>query len=125
MDPWTAVNLAVTGLDLLEKAKKFFYSSKTIDEARQMSAQGAARTESLQEQVRLNQQIIDKLIQQAEENRMLLEKHNDILIDIEKELLRLNHAAKTNRRITFIALGVALVAVPALIVTSVMLYRTM
>src|SRR3546814_11607439 len=84
--PWTAVNLAVTGLDLLEKAKKFFYSSKTIEEARQMSAQGSARTESLQEQVRLNQQIIDKLMQQAEENRMLLEKHNDILINIEKEL---------------------------------------
>lgn len=125
MDPWTAVNLAVTGLDLLEKAKKFFYSSKTIDEARQMSAQGAARTESLQEQVRLNQQIIDKLIQQAEENRMLLEKHNDILINIEKELLRLNHAVQTNRRMTFVALGVALTAVLALIAMSVMLYKTM
>jgi len=125
MDPWTAVNLAVTGLDLLEKAKKFFYSSKTIDEARQMSAQGAARTESLQEQVRLNQQIIDKLIQQAEENRMLLEKHNDILINIEKELLRLNHTVQTNRRLTFVALGIALTAVLALIAMSIMLYKTM
>jgi hypothetical protein len=90
-----------------------------------MSAQGAARTESLQEQVRLNQQIIDKLIQQAEENRMLLEKHNDILINIEKELLRLNHAAQTNRRMTFIALGVALTAVLALLAMSIMLYKTM
>jgi hypothetical protein len=125
MDPWTAVNLAATGLDLLEKAKKFFYSSKTIEEARQMSAQGSASTESLQEQVRLNQQIIDKLIQQADENKLLLEKHNDVLINIEKELLRLNHAARTNRMVTYVALGVALTAVLGLIAMSIVLYRTM
>tara|TARA_R110001599_G_scaffold64023_5_gene179783 strand:+ start:94890 stop:95267 length:378 start_codon:yes stop_codon:yes gene_type:complete len=123
MDPWTAVNLAVTGLDLLEKAKKFFSSSKTIEEAREMSAQGSARTESLQEQVRLNQQIIDKLIQQAEENKLLLEKHNDILINSEKELLRLNDAVKTHRRMTKLALGIATVAIISVIVMSVGFYR--
>lgn len=123
MDPWTAVNLAVTGLDLLEKAKKFFSSSKTIEEAREMSAQGSARTESLQEQVRLNQQIIDKLIQQAEENKLLLEKHNDILINSEKELLRLNDAVKTHRRMTKLALGIAIVAIISVIVMSVGFYR--
>lgn len=123
MDPWTAVNLAVTGLDLLEKSKKFFSSSKTIEEARQMSAQGSARTESLQEQVRLNQQIIDKLIQQAEENKLLLEKHNDILINSEKELLRLNQAVSTHRTLTVIALSVALVAIIGTIVMGVMYYR--
>lgn len=124
MDPWTAVNLAVTGLDLLEKAKKFFSSSKTIEEARQMSAQGSARTESLQEQVRLNQQIIDKLIQQAEENKLLLEKHNDILINSEKELLRLNHALAAQRTMTLIAFGVAGLALIGVIVIGLVFYRT-
>lgn len=117
MDPLLAVNLAATGLELLDKAKKLFYSSKTIDEAKAMSAKGSEHAESLQEQVRLNQQIIDKLIQQAEENKIVLEKHNDILIGIEKELLRLNHALKVSRIMTAVALGTAVVAV------STVLYR--
>jgi hypothetical protein len=77
MDPLLAASLASTGLDLLEKAKKLFYASKTINEAREMSEKAAGNADSLQEQVKINRQIIDKLIQQAEENKALLEKHNE------------------------------------------------
>lgn len=111
MDPLLAASLASTGLDLLEKAKKLFYSSKTLTEAKEMSEKAGSNADSLQEQVRINQQIIDKLIQQAEENKALLEKHNDILIGIEREMLKLAAQVKTSRIISFAAIGIALLAI--------------
>jgi len=117
MDPLLAASLASTGLDLLEKAKKLFYASKTINEAKEMSAKANDHAETLQEQVRINQQIIDKLIQQAEENKELLKKHNDILINVEKEMLSLHAQLKQSRIIAVVAGVVALAAV------GVALYR--
>lgn len=110
MDPLMAANLAATGLELLEKARKLFYSSKTINEAKEMSAQAGDSADSLQERVRINQQIIDKLIQQAEENKELLKKHNDILIGVEKEMLGLHAQLKQSRMIAAVAGVIALAA---------------
>lgn len=111
MDPLLAASLASTGLDLLEKAKKLFQASKTINEAKEMAAKAGDNAESLQEQVKINQQIIDKLIQQAEENKELLKKHNDILISVERDMLALNAQLKTSRMIAILAAAIAVVAV--------------
>jgi hypothetical protein len=119
MDPLLAASLASTGLDLLEKAKKLFQASKTINEAKEMAAKAGDNAESLQEQVRINQQIIDKLIQQAEENKELLKKHNDILINVERDMLQLNAQLKTTRIIAIAATVIAVVAIGIVVIRLV------
>src|SRR4051812_45065017 len=78
-----AIIATKTGLEILQKAKEWFYPNKALNEAEDILRKRIADdVGSLQEQVRSHRQVIDKLVEQVKADKDMIEKHNEVLIQL-------------------------------------------
>lgn len=103
-----------SGLDILQKAKEWFYPGKTLSEAEAiLSKRIADDVGSLQEQVRLHRQVIDKLVEQVKADKDMIEKHNEVLIQLSETAQELAAAQAKLRTGLYGSFTVALLALAA------------
>ncbi|MDB6024096.1 MAG: hypothetical protein JWM68_319 [Verrucomicrobiales bacterium] len=103
-----AIMATKTGLDILLKAKDWFYPNKTLAEAEDiLKKRMADDVGSLQEQVRLHRQVIDRLVEQVKADKDMLEKHNEVLIHLSEAAEEVASAQARLRVITYWAIGLA------------------
>ena len=116
-----AIIATKTGLEILQKAKQWFYPDKTLGEAEAILRKRIADdVGSLQEQVRTHRQVIDKLVEQVKADKDMIEKHNEVLIHL-SEAAQQFAAALTNLRITsYVAIGLAGLSLVAAILFKVL-----
>lgn len=103
-------------LELLRKAKEFFYPDKTINDAVAISHKRmAADVGSLQEQLRTHREVIDKLVEQVKAGKDLIEKHNDVLIQLSEATREAVAGLAGLRTLSYCAIGLAGVSLCAAI----------
>ena len=109
------------GLDLLKKAKEWFYPDRTINEAEAILRNRMADdVGSLQEQMRDHRQVIDKLVEQVKADKDLLQKHNEVLIELSEEAQMTAAAVARLRILSYGAIGLAGVSVLAAILLAIL-----
>jgi cell division septum initiation protein DivIVA len=62
---------------------------------------------SLQEQVRIHRQVIDRLVEQVKADKDMLEKHNEVLIQLSEAAQQIAIAEARLRAISYWAIGLA------------------
>jgi hypothetical protein len=73
------------GLNILEKGKNWFYPDKTINEAEAILRKHIPDdVRALQEQTKAQRQVIDRMVEQLKANKEMIEKHNEVLINLSK-----------------------------------------
>ena len=103
-----AIIATKTGLEILQKAKEWFYPNKTLSEAEAiLSKRIAGDVGSLQEQVRAHREVIDKLVDQVKADKDMIEKHNEVLIHLSETAQHAAVAQAKLRLISFWAIGMA------------------
>jgi hypothetical protein len=96
------------GLDVLRKAKEWFYPDKTLSEAEAILRKRIADdVGSLQEQVRTHRQVIDKLVDQVKADKDMIEKHNEVLIHLSEAAQQVDTALARQRIASYCAMGIA------------------
>lgn len=96
------------GLEILQKAKEWFYPDKNLKEAEAiLSKRIADDVGSLQEQLRAHRQVIDKLVDQVKADKDMLEKHNEVLISLSESVQQIEMALSQLRRISSWAMATA------------------
>ena len=99
---------ASTGLDLLKKAKEWFYPDKTINDAEAILRKRMAEdVGSLQEQLRDHRQVIDKLVEQVKADKDMIQKHNEVLIQLSEQAQQVIAGATKLRLLSYSALVLA------------------
>jgi CRISPR/Cas system-associated endonuclease Cas1 len=97
-----------TGLEILQKAKEWFYPDKTLKEAEAiLSKRIADDVGSLQEQVRTHRQVLDKLVDQVKADKDLIEKHNEVLIHLSQIAQQVAASQAKSRLISYCAIAIA------------------
>src|SRR2546428_4725648 len=95
-------------LDLLKKAKEWFYPDKTINEAEAILRKRMADdVGSLQEQLRDHRQVIDKLVEQVKADKDMIQKHNEVLIQLSERAQQAVVGVKRLRTLSYLAIGLA------------------
>jgi hypothetical protein len=83
MNPIAIITGISTSVQLLKSAKKLLYPEKnSVDANDLLRIQLANDVGSLQEQVKACRRVADKLLEQAKADREMLERHNEVLIQI-------------------------------------------
>ncbi|NBV21732.1 MAG: hypothetical protein EBS05_07395 [Proteobacteria bacterium] len=96
------------GLEILQKAKEWFYPDKNLKEAEAiLSKRIADDVGSLQEQLCAHRQVIDKLVNQVKADKDMLEKHNEVLINLSESVQQIEMALSQLRRISSWAMATA------------------
>ena len=96
------------GLELLKKAKEWFYPDKTINEAEAILRKRMAEdVGSLQEQIRDHRQVIDKLVEQVKADKDMIQKHNEILIQLTEQAQQAVAGTARLRILCYSAIGLA------------------
>jgi glutaredoxin 2 len=104
-------------LEILQKAKEWFYPNKTLREAEAiLSKRIADDVGSLQEQMRTHRQVIDKLVEQVKADKDLIEKHNEVLIQLSETSQQVAAVLARLRIVSYSAMGLAVLALAAVIV---------
>jgi len=110
-----------TGLDILRKAKEWFYPDKTLSEAEAILRKRMADdVGSLQEQVRTHRQVIDKLVEQVKADKDMLEKHNEVLIHLSEAAQHVDAALARQRIVSYFAIGLAALSLFAAVLFRVL-----
>jgi len=101
-----------TGLDLLKKAKEWFYPDKTINEAEAILRKRMAEdVGSLQEQLRDHRQVIDKLVEQVKADKDMIQKHNEVLIQLSEQAQQAVAGVVRLRTLCYSAVGLACLSI--------------
>ena len=101
-------------LEILQKAKQWFYRDKTLSEAEAiLSKRIVDDVGSLQEQIRNHRQVIDKLVEQVKADKELIEKHNEVLIQLSETTPLIGAALTRLRAITYASIGLAILSLVA------------
>jgi hypothetical protein len=96
------------GLDLLKKAKEWFYPDTTISDAEAiMRKRMADDVGSLQAQIQVHRTVIDKLVVQAKADKEMILRHNEVLIQLSEEAQRAAAKVGQLRILAFWAIGIA------------------
>ncbi len=104
-------------LDMLQKAKAWFYPSKTLNEAEEILAKRVANdVESLQQQIQTHRQVMDKLVEQVKADKDMIEKHNEVLIQLSETMQEVGATLSKLRVTCYWALGLAGVSLCAAII---------
>jgi len=104
-------------LEILQKAKQWFYPDKTLREAEAiLSKRIVEDVGSLQEQIRIHRQVIDKLVEQVKADKDLIEKHNEVLIQLSETTELIGAALTRLRAISYTAVGLGILSLAALAV---------
>ena len=112
-----AIIATKTGLEILQKAKEWFYPNKTLTEAEDILGQRMANdVGSLQEQVRLHRQVMDKLVEQVKADKEMIEKHNEVLIHLSETIEQLAVSQARLRAASYWGIGLAGLSLLAMIV---------
>jgi len=83
MSPIAIIAGISTSLQLLKSAKEFFYPNKNIDEAKAITSRRMADDVGpLQEQLKAHREVIDRLVEQVRADKDMIEKHNEIIIQL-------------------------------------------
>ncbi len=117
MNPIAIIAGISTSLQLLRSAKNFFYPNKILDEAATIASQRTADdVGSLQEQLKAHREVIDRLVEQVKADKDMIEKHNEVLIQLGETVQEaLTEGAKL-RLLARWAIGLSMAAVVAVIV---------
>ena len=108
-------------LDLLKKAKEWFYPNKTINEAEAILRKRMADdVGSLQEQLQDHRQVIDKLVEQVKADKDMIQKHNEVLIQLSERAQQAVVGVKRLRTLSYLAIGLAGLSALAAIVLAVL-----
>ena len=108
-------------LDLLKKAKEWFYPNKTINEAEAILRKRMADdVGSLQEQLRDHRQVIDKLVEQVKADKDMIQKHNEVLIQLSERAQQALVGMKRLRTLSYLAIGLAGLSALAAIVLAIL-----
>jgi hypothetical protein len=108
MDPLTIMTGISASLQLLQNARDLFRRDKTISEAAAISRKRMADdVGSLQEQLRAHREVIDKLVEQAKADKDMLEKHNDVLIQLSGAIQEAVTSVTRVRIVAYWAIGLA------------------
>jgi len=108
-------------LDLLKKAKEWFYPNKTINEAEAILRKRMADdVGSLQEQLQDHRQVIDKLVEQVKADKDMIQKHNEVLIQLSERAQQALVGMKRLRTLSYLAIGLAGLSALAAIVLAVL-----
>src|SRR5439155_13047323 len=109
------------GLELLRKAKEWFYPDKTINEAEAILRKRMAEdVGSLQEQIRDHRQVIDKLVEQVKADKDMIQKHNEVLIQLSEQAQEAVAGVVRLRILAYLATGLAGLSVVAVIVLAIL-----
>ena len=112
---------ASAGLDLLKKAKECFYPNKTINEAEAILGKRIADdVGSLQEQVRDHRQVIDRLVEQVKADKDMIEKHNEILIQLTEQAQQTAAGMVRLRIVGYASAGLACLSVLVIIIFAIL-----
>src|SRR2546425_11009382 len=108
-------------LDLLKKAKEWFYPNKTINEAEAILRKRMADdVGSLQEQLQDHRQVIDKLVEQVKADKDMIQKHNEVLIQLSERAQQALVGMKRLRTLSYLAIGLAGLSALAAIVLAIL-----
>jgi hypothetical protein len=106
-----------TGLEMLQRAKEWFYPDKNIKEAEDLLRKRMADDlGSLQEQIRNHREVMDKLVDQVKADKEMIEKHNEVMIQLSQAAEQTAIAHANLRFLCFSAIGVAGLALVGVIV---------
>lgn len=120
MNPIAIIAGISTSLQLLKSAKNFFYPNKVMDEATKISAQRMADdVGSLQEQLKAHREVIDRLVVQVKADKDMIEKHNEVLIQLGETAQQAVAEAAKLRVLALWAIGVSAAALLGVIVTAI------
>jgi hypothetical protein len=121
MNPFAIIAGISTSVQLLKSAKEFFYPNKTIDEASAISSKQMAQdVGTLQEQLKAHREVIDRLVEQVKADKDMIEKHNEVLIQLgEAAQEALADAAKL-RIIALCAIGISALACVGAILVAIL-----
>jgi predicted P-loop ATPase/GTPase len=109
------------GLDLLKKAKEWFYPDKTINEAEAILRNRLAEdVGSLQEQIRNHRQVIDKLVEQVKADKDMIQKHNEVLIQVSEQAQQAAVGLFRSRILSYAAMVLAGLSVLATICLAIL-----
>jgi hypothetical protein len=104
-------------LEILQKAKQWFYPDKTLSEAEAiLSKRIVDDVGSLHEQIRIHRQVIDKLVEQVKADKDLIEKHNEVLIQLSETTQLIGDALTRLRAISYASIGLAILSLAACVV---------
>jgi len=96
------------GLNILKTAKDLFYPDQTINEAEAILRKSVANDIGpLQEQICDHRQVIDKLVGQVKADKDMIEKHNEVLINLSEAAQQTIAEVASLRLISCWAIGLA------------------
>ena len=112
MGPMSIITGIAASLQLLKGAKELLYSDKSLVEALGITSKRVSgNVGSLQEQVREHREAISKLVEEARASQQIIEKHNQVLVQLGEATQQLAANLVKQRRLTWLAAGVAVVSV--------------
>ena len=109
------------GLNILEKGKKWFHPDKTINEAEAILRKHIPDdVRALQEQTKAQRQAIDRMVEQLKANKEMIEKHNEVLINLSEAARQAVGEISRLRVLSYWAIGLAGLSIAAAILLAVL-----
>jgi len=108
-------------LNILEKAKKWFYPDKSINEAEAILRKPIPDdVRSLQEETRAHRQVIGRMVEQMKANKEMIEKHNEVLINLSEAAKQVVGEIARLRARSYWAIGLAGLSIAAAVLLAVL-----
>ena len=112
MSPIAIIAGISTSVQLALRAPKvFFYPNKAVNDAMLLASRRMANdVGSLQEQLKAHREVIDKLVEQVRVSEDLIEKHNEVLIQLGEATQQAVSDAEKLRVLAWWAIGISAAA---------------
>jgi hypothetical protein len=104
MEPATVLTLAKAAMHSAEFIKKTFFDDRKIDELKSKTHENVS---SLAEQVALNKAIVEQLVEQFDEGKNAIARHNEILLSLGQAVESTALEVRKLKRLVVVALVLA------------------